>query len=529
MHRVLLFILTALLFVACSDDAKWTPDNLTDPYTVDKTYVLDPVGYLDSDQRMSINSLCDSLNVKGGLETAVVLLDEIDMEPFDFAVDLYNNWRLGRDSRGILLLVVINQHKWQFITGYGAEADFPDVILARIGNNIMVPEFRNEKYAKGIYQAIAELFKVATDKEYKAKEYGFLDRSYATDNIGDNGEDDGVWGEGDWMFCFILLLLGVPFISIYIFFYGLNSAPLKSVESKITLYRNKECNVAYYSDNLRIVKWGFWHNKKFFWYLLFIGIYVLLLFKAFEYTDYVGGDTQYDDFMHFLPYVAGYFGFSAILHAIIALCHLSGCETSRDTLTYANAMSRSRKLKLYMLLAPYIAIPLYFIYKAVEKNAARKSLKCPVCNGNLKKASTSYAPQSDARLFEVSKGIMNVTLYTCDKGHHTALLMPTNKVKNYIFCSRCQSYSAKVTDKEEKVKAEFKKKGSWLYAAKCECCGCNTSETVVVPKLSQLYDISSESAFYSSTSGYSGGGSYSGGGGSRGGGYSGGGGAGGSW
>ncbi|MCQ2227439.1 MAG: TPM domain-containing protein [Bacteroidales bacterium] len=527
MYRILLIIFSTLFLVACSDEErKWTPDNLTDPYTVDKTFVLDPAGYLDADQRTEINNLCDSLNTKADLETAIVVLDEIDMEPLDFGVKLYNNWRLGRDSRGLILLVVINQHRWQFITGYGAEADFPDVILGRIGNNIMVPEFREDRYANGIHKALSEIFKVATDHEYKASEYGVLDRANAVNNT--SIEDDDKWSEGDWIACFITLLLCIPFIGIYIAYYGLNNAPLKSVESKIVIYENSECNVAYYSDNLRIAKWGFWDGKKGIWYLLFMGVFVWFLCEAFEYMDYAGGDTQYDDFMHFLPYVAGYFGFSAIIHAIIATYHLWSCKTSRDTLTRANAMSRSGKLKFYMIVAPYIAIPFYLACKIVEKKAARKVLKCPKCNGMPEKASANYSPMGEARQYEIREGIMKATLYTCGNGHNTALLMPTNKVKNYIFCKHCQAYSAKVTDKEEKVKAEFKKKGSWLYKAKCECCGCDTTETVIVPKLSKLYDISDESSFSGGNVGYNSG-SYSSGGGSRGGGYSGGGGAGGRW
>ncbi len=530
MYRILLILFSTLFLVACSnEEGKWTPDNLTDPYTVDKTYVLDPAGYLGTDQRAEINILCDSLNTKADLETAIVVLDEIDMEPFDFGVNLYNNWRLGRDSRGLILLVVVNQHRWQFISGYGAEADFPDVILARIGNRIMVPEFRENKYASGIHKALSEVFKVATDTEYKATEYGGLDRATVmSSSSNEDEEEDEEWSEGDWIACFIELLLCVPFISIYIAFYGLNNAPLKNVESKILIYKNIECNVAYYSDNLRIAKWGFWDGKKFLWYLLFMGVFIWLLCEAFEYMDYAGGYTRYDDFVHFFPYVAGYFGFSAIIHAIIATFHLWSSETNRDTLTRANAMSRSGKLKFYMIVAPYIAIPFYLVCKIVEKKAADKVLKCPKCNGKLEKSSSNYNPTQEARQYEIREGVMKATLYTCANGHHTALLMPTNKVKNYIFCKRCQAYSAKVTSKEEKVKAEFKKRGSWLYTAKCECCGCDATETVIVPKLSELYDISSESSFSGGSVGYSSG-SYGSGGGYRGGGYSGGGGAGGSW
>jgi len=515
---------------SCDDENNdtWTPENLTDPYTVDKTYVLDPLNYLTDIQTSEINALCDSLNNNAHLETAVVILDNIDYDDLDFGVKLYNKWRLGKDGRGILLLVVIEQHKWRFVTGYGAEEEFPDIIMGRIGNEKLVPQFRAEDYYRGIYDGFVELWTIATDKDYKNAEY-LTDSTPKTEKTEEEIEQEKTLHEEYerimyWFKRMLLLLIAVPFFSIYIDFYGLNNIPLKSVKGTFTHFATRDNPVVYFTNNEKMVKWSLWANSKFLWYILFIPVFIVLVLEAFDYGDYEGSECN---ICHFAPYTIAFFSYCAIVNIIMYFIRMREAKTEMDKMTMVEAVSHSTKLRCYIFLAPHIILLFYLYIIMRRNNLIEKNLKCQFCHEPLHRIHRTYKPTDEIRNKELGYGLAKPMTYACENGHFTTLLYVGSNVKKYIICPQCSTRTAKITGKEEKRKAEFDKKGLTIIKAKCICCGTEIEDKCEVPKLKDLFSISSPNGILGRSGGYNSSGGSSGG--SRGVGYSGGGGAGGRW
>lgn len=118
-----------------------------------RQYVSDPSGILSSEARDSINAICSMLNREKGIEAAVVLLPSIgEATPFDFSVELFRTWGIGKKSsnNGLLVLFVADQHKVRFTTGYGIEGDLPDAITKRIQMRYMIPAFKQGDYDTGM-------------------------------------------------------------------------------------------------------------------------------------------------------------------------------------------------------------------------------------------------------------------------------------------------------------------------------------------------------------------------------------------
>ncbi|UOQ72863.1 TPM domain-containing protein [Hymenobacter cellulosilyticus] len=64
--------------------------------------------------------------------------------PKTAATTLFNRWKIGdrEKNNGLLMLLVDDQHRVEFETGYGLEADVPDVVCFRIQQRYMVPYLR---------------------------------------------------------------------------------------------------------------------------------------------------------------------------------------------------------------------------------------------------------------------------------------------------------------------------------------------------------------------------------------------------
>src|SRR5574344_1152269 len=122
-----------------------------------RRYVSDPENILSSTAVFSIDTLLYSLEKQKGIETAVVVLPSIGKEDCSgFAYSLGRYWGVGKkdSNNGLVVLLVIDQRKIQFATGYGLEGDLPDVICKRIQLRSMIPFFKKDDWNRGMVNGI---------------------------------------------------------------------------------------------------------------------------------------------------------------------------------------------------------------------------------------------------------------------------------------------------------------------------------------------------------------------------------------
>jgi uncharacterized protein len=141
-----------------------TADNylttIPDPKTLGETYISDPDHVLDPGTAPVLNARLDSLDRSGRAHIDVVLVRSIgEAVPKTAATALFNKWKIGRKAtnNGLLLLLVLDQRRVEFETGYGLEADLPDIICYRIQQRYMVEPARASDYDLAVRQGVAAL------------------------------------------------------------------------------------------------------------------------------------------------------------------------------------------------------------------------------------------------------------------------------------------------------------------------------------------------------------------------------------
>ncbi|TGL35838.1 TPM domain-containing protein, partial [Leptospira perdikensis] len=108
----------------------------------------------------SIDQLINKEEAASGLEIAVVTLPTIgSYVPKDFAVALFNYWKIGKKGKdnGILVLHIIDQRRVEIEIGYGLEGDLPDVVVKRIIDTYTIPAFKADNFQKGHIETVAAL------------------------------------------------------------------------------------------------------------------------------------------------------------------------------------------------------------------------------------------------------------------------------------------------------------------------------------------------------------------------------------
>ncbi|WP_407658858.1 TPM domain-containing protein [Leptospira soteropolitanensis] len=107
-----------------------------------------------------IDQMINAEEQNSGLEIAVVTLPTIESYvPKDFAVALFNHWKIGKKGKdnGILILHVIDQRRVEIEIGYGLEGDLPDATVKRIIDTYTIPAFKADNFQKGHADTVAAL------------------------------------------------------------------------------------------------------------------------------------------------------------------------------------------------------------------------------------------------------------------------------------------------------------------------------------------------------------------------------------
>lgn len=160
-YLCLLFLLFAL---ACGEkkETNFTIEKIPDPM-VHGGYVSNPDQLITRETEEELNTRMRQMDQSGRAQVAIVLLESIgEKVPKDVAHDIFRQWKPGQKGKdnGLVVLLVNDQHRIEFETGYGLEGDLPDVICFRIQQSEMLPSFRENNIDEGMLKGMTALVNV---------------------------------------------------------------------------------------------------------------------------------------------------------------------------------------------------------------------------------------------------------------------------------------------------------------------------------------------------------------------------------
>jgi len=120
-------------------------------------YVNDFAGLLDDASRYDLESLISGIEKNTGAEIAVVTINTLEgITIEEYAAVLFEKWGIGKadEDNGLLILVALTERKVRIEVGYGLEGIVTDLEAGRIIDGIITPNFKNEDYNRGIYDAV---------------------------------------------------------------------------------------------------------------------------------------------------------------------------------------------------------------------------------------------------------------------------------------------------------------------------------------------------------------------------------------
>lgn len=125
--------------------------------------VTDAADWLSEQERAQLAERVDSVRTQKGAELAVVIIESLlDESIEEYALRLFNTWKLGQKGKdnGVLLVVSRLDRQLRIEVGYGLEGSLTDSRAARIINQIIVPAFKLGDYARGLEEGVQAIKEV---------------------------------------------------------------------------------------------------------------------------------------------------------------------------------------------------------------------------------------------------------------------------------------------------------------------------------------------------------------------------------
>ncbi|MBO1114090.1 TPM domain-containing protein [Bordetella petrii] len=495
MHKKPGFLLAALigLLWCLNAHAQYTVQSMPNPKNQGNDhYVSDPDGNLDSNTRAQLDAISAGIEHANGSEFAIVIVNDYQGDSdFDFALDLFTHWGIGKQgsNNGLLLFLAMDRHEYRFISGYGVEGILPDALLKQIGETYLVPYLKDGNTDMAVLAAA------------KAVESVFLSPSHQVELASLQAYRPTFWNRHaaalEQTF-YVLAAFAVGF--------GWMSLARRRVLKKFAV------KTAPYKSH------SFWFALFAFLFALFLSLFV------FVFLEVVDRVYQFNN----LP------GFAAAFGSLLLLFHYYGSneflkKSTRDKKTGLDMQVAFTRLSLLPLLLAPLAYKGYYNLARNSRNSRLRAVP-PAAAGRWVRVNRDDIKRADMKQYlteqqlqEEKLGARSYEIWRDQETGQTHIAgFDGEKIARYGVCPKCHGRT--LQEPAIKVRKRSTRTQAGTGERMQECAFCDYKISLGMVALAKL-----QSSSRSSSSGGSGGGGNSSSGGSFGGGSSGGGGAGGKW
>ena len=152
---VFIFDIGASDYGKSADNAKegWSAATITLPHLTDgERYVSNPDSVLTAKTETDINHIAGQMQDELGIESAVIAVRRVkDGDIFRFAQDIFDLYGIGKDDRGLVVVLAVDDRQARIHTGLALENDFTDIETARLQDQFLVPYMKQDMPNEGLY------------------------------------------------------------------------------------------------------------------------------------------------------------------------------------------------------------------------------------------------------------------------------------------------------------------------------------------------------------------------------------------
>ena len=152
---------------ALMDSRSWNADNIPMPHMEDHSlYVSNPDSILSEEVVDSINETLGRLDDILGIESVMAIVGHIDGDdPVAMVRGIYDKYHVGRNDRGLVIVVGYLDHSYFIAPGRSLEGDLTDLECNHLAQDYLIPSMKAEKPDSGMLYLASGVYALMADKE----------------------------------------------------------------------------------------------------------------------------------------------------------------------------------------------------------------------------------------------------------------------------------------------------------------------------------------------------------------------------
>jgi len=153
--------------VSMDDERLWNADNIPMPHLTDGTrYVSNPDGVVSENTERLLNLWLKKMDDSLQIESAMIIVNHVENEDvFRFAQDIFDKYHVGKDDRGLVVVLAYQDHKVRTHTGRSLEADLTDIECSRLQQDYAIPCMKAEQPDSGMLYLTEAIYNTLEHKE----------------------------------------------------------------------------------------------------------------------------------------------------------------------------------------------------------------------------------------------------------------------------------------------------------------------------------------------------------------------------
>ncbi len=193
----------------------WNADNIPIPHLTDGLrYVSNPDSVLSDNSVNIIDRQMRLLDTELGIESTIIIVNHIQNDdPFRMAQDVGNKYGVGRNDRGLMIVVGYEDHSVNISPGKSLEADLTDAECYQLEQLYVVPAMKVHQPDSAMIYLAEGIYAFMQNKEMPDMPEQYEPKS-------DDSEEEGIFGRyltliGLWLFFAIFMESRFEWLGLY--------------------------------------------------------------------------------------------------------------------------------------------------------------------------------------------------------------------------------------------------------------------------------------------------------------------------
>ena len=168
------------------EEKEWTARSIPMPHLTDgRRYVSNPDGIVSDETVRRLDAQLKQLDDSLGIESVLAIVSRVENDDiFRFAQDIFDIYKVGKNDRGLVMVLAYDDHKFRSHTGRSLEADLTDAECFRLQERYLIPSMKAEMPDSGLIYYVESVYDLLQGKELPA-----MSELNGRTNSGDNDED----------------------------------------------------------------------------------------------------------------------------------------------------------------------------------------------------------------------------------------------------------------------------------------------------------------------------------------------------